>query len=104
MAERVNEAVMAQLNQRIDALERHGPRAPAKALAADLDAIRRLAVANGFSGVVPVVHSLEAALGRGVRGPAVANGLALLRDAACCGEDTRSHAALAAACSLRIAG
>jgi hypothetical protein len=96
--------VMAQLSQRIDALGRQGDHVHAATLAADLDAIRRLAAANGFCGIAPVVHSLEAALGRGARGPVVANGIALLRDAARCGNDPRSGAALAAACALRVAG
>ncbi len=72
-------------------------------LAADLDAIRKIALANGISPALPVVHALEAALAAGQRGPMIADGLALLRDAVSCGrDDARTGAAFAAACSIRL--
>lgn len=104
MAKLTNDAILALLNQRIDALDAGQVHTRAAQFADDLDAIRRLASANGFGAVTPVIHAIEAALGRGERGPRVANGLALLRDAACCGSDLRGGAALAAACRLRMAG
>lgn len=93
-------AIWIQLDERIAALDiGHGAR-----LAADLDSLRRLAAANGLTAMTPVIHAIEAALGRGERGPAVASGVAMLRDAVRCGDDPRANAALAAACARRIAG
>lgn len=104
MADDKQGVVIAELNRRIEALDGAHARAQLTQLAADLDAIRRLAAANGFAAVTPVIHALEAALGRGERGPHVSSGLSLLRDAVSCGRDARSGAALAAACSLRVTG
>lgn len=105
MATHANEIAMADLCRRIDALDSARGRLRAAQLAEDLDAIRRLAAASGFCAVSPVIHAIEAALGRGERGPAVSSGLALLRDAVRCGDDARGGPLFAAAaCSLRITG
>lgn len=104
MANGSNAAAMSQLNERIDALDLRGARIDTARLAADLDALRRLAALNGFSAVTPIVHAIEAALARGEQGPAIANGMSLLRDAACCGADPRSATLLAAAYLSRICG
>ncbi len=105
MANDAMRAMMAELNRRIDALDPAAARTRTAQFATDIDAIRRLAAANGFNAVSPVVHAIEAALGRGERGPAVSGGLALLRDAVRCGDDARGGGVFAAAaCSLRIAG
>jgi hypothetical protein len=101
---RKQDAVRIELTQRIDSLSHQVGGANARQLAADLDTIRRLAVAHGFGAMTPVIHAIEAALGRGERGPHVASGLALLHDAVHCADDPRSVAALAAACSRRVAG
>lgn len=104
MTRPASDAMLTLLNQHIEALDAGHALTDVARLAADLDAIRRLASANGFGAVTAVIHAIEAALGRGERGPAVANGLALLRDAAGCGDDLHHSAALAAACRLRIVG
>lgn len=97
--------MIAQLSERIDLLDALTARRRTAQLASDLDTIRRLAAASGFGAVSPVIHAIEAALSRGERGPAVTNGLTLLRDAVKCGDDPRSSSVFAAAaCSLRIAG
>lgn len=100
----VKELVIAELCARIDALDRRLALMRTAQLANDLDSIRRLAAASGFGAVSPVVHALEAALACGEHGPALTNGLALLRDAVRSADDTRGRAVFAAAaCSLRIA-
>jgi hypothetical protein len=98
------DAVRSELAQRIDSLSHRAAGNDARQLASDLDSIRRLAAAHGLGAMTPVIHAIEAALGRGERGPHVASGLALLRDAVHCAGDARSVAALAAACSRRVAG
>lgn len=104
MADGGHDMARAELTARIDSLASGFAGHGAMRLGADLDAIRRLAAAHGFGAMTPVIHALEAALGRGERGPHVASGLALLRDAVQCGNDARSVAALAAASSRRVAG
>jgi hypothetical protein len=105
MATSVNGVAMAELCGRIDSLDLAAHRLRTAQLAADLEAIRHLAAASGFGAVQPVIRAIEAALARGERGPAVASGLALLRDAARCGNDARGGAVFAAAaCNLRISG
>lgn len=99
-----NEAALAQLNDRIGALRSAAARTRTAQLAADLDSVRLLAIGNGFAAVTPIVHAIEAALARGERGAAVAGGLALLQDAACCGNDPRGGDLLARVYQLRIGG
>ncbi|PKP93374.1 MAG: hypothetical protein CVT77_05825 [Alphaproteobacteria bacterium HGW-Alphaproteobacteria-16] len=113
MAYSTNDALQAanhwslhsELDQRIDSLGVRAARAATAELAADLDAIRRIALANGMSPALPVVHALESALAAGQRGPMIADGLSLLRDAVTCGRsDPRTGAAFAAACAIRLTG
>ena len=94
-----------ELCRQIDSIGRRSARAAAAELAADLDAIRRIAMANGITPALPVVHALESVLAAGQRGPMLADGLTLLRDAVSCGrDDRRAGAAFAAACAIRLAG
>lgn len=94
-----------ELCRRIDSIGTRSARAATAELAADLDAIRRIAMANGIRPALPVVHALESVLAAGQRGPMLADGLTLLRDAVSCGrDDRRTGAAFAAACAIRLAG
>ncbi len=104
MAEGLNWVLTNELHQRIDSIGARASRAATSDLAADLDAIRRIAMANGLTPAVCIVHALESALASGQRGPMITDGLSLLRDAVACGRtDTRAGAAFAAACSIRLA-
>ncbi len=105
MAKRQDWALATELQQRIEAIGARATHGAMCDLAADLDAIRRIAVANGMTPALPVVHALESALASGQRGPMIADGLSLLRDAIACGRsDSRTGAAFAAACAIRLAG
>lgn len=101
MTDARNWVLASELSRRIDSLD---ARAATADLAADLDAIRRIALAGGITPAVPVVHALEAALAAGQRGPMIVDGLSLLRDAVSCGcDDARAGAVFAAACAIRLA-
>lgn len=103
MTDARNWVLASELSRRIDSLDARTARAATADLAADLDAIRRIALANGITPALPVVHALEAALAAGQRGPMIADGLSLLRDAVSCGrDDARTGAAFAAACAIRL--
>lgn len=105
MATGRNWVLTSELNQRIDSIGARAARAATADLAADLDAIRVIAAANGMTPALPIVHALETALAAGQRGPMIADGLSLLRDAVACGRsDQRTGAAFAAACAIRLAG
>ncbi|MBX3595840.1 hypothetical protein [Sphingomonas sp.] len=100
-----NWALTHELMGRIDSLGARAARAATADLAGDLDAIRRIALANHMSPAIPIVHALETALASGQRGPLIADGLSLLRDAVTCGrDDRRADATFAAACAIRLAG
>ncbi|QDX27725.1 hypothetical protein FPZ54_18070 [Sphingomonas suaedae] len=104
MATGRNWVLASDLNQRIDSIGARAARAATAELAADLDAIRVIAAANGITPALPIVHALESALAAGQRGPMIADGLSLLRDAVACGRsDPRTGAAFAAACAIRLA-
>lgn len=103
MTDARNRVLATELSRRIDSIGARTARAATAELAADLDAIRRIALANGITPALPVVHALEAALAAGQRGPMIADGLALLRDAVSCGrDDPRTAAAFTAACAIRL--
>lgn len=105
MTDARNWVLADELGQRIDSIGARAARAATSELAADLDAIRRIALANGITPALPVVHALEAALAAGQRGPMIADGLALLRDAVSCGrDDPRTAAIFTAACAIRLNG
>lgn len=77
----------------------------ANALAAEIEAIRRIAQANGLYPAASVAHALAMAIGRGERGPLIDGWLAILNDAV--GSERSDPAACdayAAACSVRLAG
>ena len=104
MASGLNWVLTTELHQRIDSIGARAARAATSDLAADLDAIRKIAMANGLTPAVCIVHAIESALASGQRGPMIADGLSLLRDAVACGRtDSRTDAAFAAACSIRLA-
>ena len=74
-------------------------------LASEIEAIRRIAVANGMFPAASVAHALEMALGRGERGPLIDGWLAILRDAVGTDQtDAAACEAFAAACSVRLTG
>ena len=92
--------VRADLALRIAALET--ARQPLRALASDLDQVRRIAQAAGMLPAVTVAHVLEAALARGERGPLIRGWLDILRDAVRCeSSDPAACDTFAAACSVR---
>ena len=104
MATGQNWVLTNELHQRIDSIGARAARAATSDLAADLDAIRRIAMANGLTPALCIVHAIESALAAGQRGPMIADGLSLLRDAVSCGRtDSRADAVFAAACSIRLA-
>ena len=103
MTDARNWVLAHDLGQRIDSIGARAARAATAELAADLDAIRRIAIANGITPALPVVHALDSALAAGQRGPMIADGLALLRDAVNCGRaDPGASTAFAAACAIRF--
>lgn len=105
MGDKRNWVLAHELCQRIDSMGVRSARAETAELACDLDAIRRIALANGITPALPVVHALESVLATGQRGPMLASGLSLLRDAVTCERnDSRTRAVFAAACSIRLAG
>ncbi|MGL4314817.1 MAG: hypothetical protein ACRCSO_12605 [Sphingomonas sp.] len=93
------------LAQRLVLLGARAGQAPRDALAAEIEVIRRTALAHGILPAVGVAHALEMALGRGERGPLIEGWMALLRDAVLCGRsDEATCDAYVAACSVRLAG
>ena len=104
MTDGPQDKIRAELIERVESLNGRFASLAAGSLAADLDSIRSLAVANGFGAMPPVIRAIESALGRGERGPHIANGIALLADAAHCGTDRAGASAVAALCSQRVAG
>lgn len=105
MAGMANWALAMELGSRIDAIHARANRATTRELAADLDAVRALAAANGIAPALPVLHALEAALARGERGATIADALDLLGEAVRCGRnDARTSAIYAAACAVRRCG
>jgi len=98
------DAIRADLMQRIVALDSRADQGRAGDLAQDLDAIRRIAQANGLQPAVSVAHVLDAALARGERGPLIHGWLDILRDAIGCERiDGPTCDAYLAACSVRLA-
>ena len=83
---------------------RMAPRGAPALLAGELEAIRRTAVAHGLAAATPVIHAIDSALARGERGALVDALLALLDDALGCDGSPQAHQAIAAACSVRLAG
>lgn len=104
MAYRSNGAIVDRLHQYIAAFDRTTARAGTALLADRLDTILRLATANGVIAAVLNVHAIESAVGRGEYGPAIRNGLTLLKVTARCGVDPHSGAVLAAAYSRNNTG
>ncbi|TPG20389.1 hypothetical protein EAH87_07725 [Sphingomonas koreensis] len=97
------EGVRADLAQRIAALDNRAARGLPRDLAQDLDAIRRIAQANGMQPAVSVAHVLDAALARGERGALIHGWLDILRDAVGCDRfDGTTCDAYLAACSVRL--
>ncbi|WP_235535159.1 hypothetical protein [Sphingomonas sp. Leaf339] len=99
------DAVRADLNIRIAAIDVRAPYARAREIAPDVDAIRVIAHRNGLNPAVTVAHFLDSALSRGECGALVHGWLSLLVDAI--GSDRQDVAAcetFAAACSVRLSG
>ena len=99
------ETVRVELAQRIAALDGRAQCGRADDLAQDLDAIRRIAQANGMQPAVSVAHVLDAALARGERGALIHGWLGVLNDAIGCERADRPACdAYVAACSVRLSG
>ncbi|MHA6722119.1 hypothetical protein [Sphingomonas sp. RS2018] len=97
--------VLDDLVARIDAVDRRCDALRAGEVAAELEAIRRIAARHGMMPAVTVVHALDGALSRGERGPLVHTWLDILRDAVGCGPgDARTCDTFAAACTVRLNG
>jgi hypothetical protein len=97
------DGVRADLVQRVAALDLRTASGRTCDLAQDLDAIRRIAQANGMQPAVSVAHVLDAALARGERGPLIRGWLDILRDAIDCDRiDAPACDAYLAACSVRL--
>ena len=99
------DAVRAELDRRIAAMDGRAGRGRAGELASELGQVRAIAYRAGLHPAVTVAHLLDGALSRGEHGPLVHGWLGVLRDAVGC---ERSDAAacdvFAAACSVRLAG
>ncbi|MEG3144435.1 hypothetical protein U1839_07185 [Sphingomonas sp. RT2P30] len=96
-------AVQAELAQRVFAIGARSGHKTRDGMAIEIDAIRRIACDNGLYPAVAVARALEAALGRGERGPLIDGWLALLRDAVGCERhDAAACETFAAACSVRL--
>lgn len=105
MASGTNWAVVHELDERIDSIDARTARVKIADLAADLDAIRRIALANGLIPAIVIVQTIAAALAAGERGPMIAERLSLLRDAVRCNHShADASAVFAAACAIRLAG
>ena len=91
--------IQADLTARIDALPRD---CATNHMASDLEAIRRIAKANGMYPAITVIHAIDAALARGERGALVQGWLPILRDAVRCERtDAGADTTFAAACAVR---
>lgn len=98
-------SVQADLAARVAAMRMRAGSASTASLAAQVDAIRIAALANGLFPAVTVTHAIDAALARGERGALVLGWLALLRDAVAGDRhDGRACETYAAACSVRLTG
>ncbi|CAN5535732.1 hypothetical protein BH10PSE14_BH10PSE14_13090 [soil metagenome] len=94
--------VQAELTARVFAIGTRTHRT-AGAIAMEIDAIRRIARANGLYPAAAVAQALESALGRGERGPLIDGWLEILRDAVGCERhDAAACETFAAACSVRL--
>lgn len=90
---------------RVDAMGRLADHPRRGALAAELEAFRRVAIRHGIGPALTVVHALDTALARGERGPRIHGGLAILRDAVGCGvNDAQTCDTFAAICTVRLSG
>lgn len=95
--------IQAELAHRVIAIGGHVGQASAGALASEIDAIRRIARANGLFPAAAVAQALAAALARGERGPLISGWLGILRDAVGCDRhDIAACETFAAACSVRL--
>lgn len=95
--------VQAELAARIFAIGARTRLDTRDIIATEIDAIRRIARANGLYPAAAVAQALESALGRGERGPLIDGWLAILRDAVGCERhDAAACETFAAACSVRL--
>lgn len=99
------EQVRADLARRVAAMNARAPRARARELATEVDAIRAAARRAGLHPVVTVAHLLNDALSRGERGALIHGWLHVLGDAVRCDRsDPDACRAYAAACAVRVDG
>lgn len=95
--------IQAELAMRIFAIGARTTLETCDAIAIEIDAIRRIAQANGLYPAAAVAQAVESALGRGERGPLIDGWLAILRDAVGCERhDAAACETYAAACSVRL--
>ncbi len=95
--------IQAELAARIFAIGARTSLDTAGTIATEIDMIRRIARDNGLYPAAAVAQALEAALGRGERGPLIDGWLAILRDAVRCERnDPAACETFAAACSVRL--
>lgn len=101
--ERDVDSVGAVLAARVAAMRARGNAMAAAEIAGELETIRRLAIANGYGPVLPVVRALDHVLARQTRAAPIDGWLAMLGDAIGCGNrDPRAEATFAALCSVRL--
>lgn len=86
------------------ALRRASGRAPVRHLVAEVEGIRRLAVAQGLVAAAPVIRAIDSALARGERGALLQGLVVILEDALAQQGPGDSSSVYAAACSVRLAG
>lgn len=99
------EQARAELSRRIVVVGQWAGGRQQDALAAEIEAIRRIARAHGMYPAASVAHALQMAIGRGERGPLIQGWIAILQDAVGCERtDEAACDAYAAACSVRLAG
>lgn len=101
--EREIDSIGAILTARVAAMRARADSARACDLADDLQTIRRLALANGYAPMLPVIQALDHVLSKQVERAPIAGWLAILDDAIGCGNrHPRAEAAFAALCSSRL--
>lgn len=99
------ERARVDLSRRVLLIGQRVGRADGATLAGEVEAIRRVALANGMYPAASVAHVLEMAIARGERGPLVAAWLQVLADAVRSERtDDAACDTFTAACSVRLAG
>jgi len=102
MGQPQDDAVRAELAQRVLAIGMRAEQSRPAELARDVDALRSLAHRNGFHPAATVAHALETALARGECASLISGWVTVLQDAVGCERnDASACEAFAAAVSIR---